>query len=88
MRHPVTCEYCGRCTGTASEPQRRTICYGCHWDAERDEAREVAAGMRPWARPLSFWVSYFGWKALSDAEAAIEQAKWNRQQARNARAAP
>jgi len=52
------------------------VCGRCRWDVPRDEAREVAAGMRPWARPLSFWVGYFGWKALPDAEAAIEQDRW------------
>ena len=78
---PVTCVYCGRRTGISSEPDRKTVCYGCQWSAGRDEAKENAAGMRPWARPLSFWVRFFGWQALPDAEAAIEQAKWDRQQA-------
>lgn len=84
MRHPATCVYCGRRTGTTFEPQR-TVCGRCRWDAARDEGREVAAGMRPWARPLSFWVGYFGWKALPDAEAAIEQSRWERRCAQTAR---
>src|SRR5215471_19525298 len=79
--YPVTCVYCGRRTGAAFEPLRKIVCYGCQWDVQRDERLEVAAGMRPWARPLSFWAGYFGWKALSDAEAAMEQAKWERRQA-------
>jgi hypothetical protein len=60
----------------AFEPYRKTVCYACHWDADRDEGREVAAGMRPWARPLAFWVGYFRWKPLSDAEAVLAQAAW------------
>ena len=77
----VTCVYCGRRTGISHEPDRKSVCYGCQWSADKDERREIAAGMRPWARPLSFWVRFFGWQALPDAEAAIEQAKWDRQQA-------
>src|SRR5262245_8833979 len=47
--------------GIAAEPMRKTVCCRCCWDAERDEG-EGAAEMRPWARLLSFWVGYFGWR--------------------------
>jgi hypothetical protein len=63
-QYPVLCLYCDKRTGLASERGRRVVCYGCAWRRDRDEAREIAAGMKPWARPLSFWVGFFGWRPV------------------------
>ena len=52
---PVTCVYCGRRTGISHEPDRKTVCYACQWGAPgRDEAKEIAAGMRPLGQAAQF----------------------------------
>jgi hypothetical protein len=82
--HPnrCTCLYCGIVTGISDRPGRKTVCGRCVWAPERSEARELAAGMRPWARPLSFWVHFFGQTPVDDETAAHAQAKWDAEQQR------
>lgn len=79
------CLYCEAVTGrylSREAGERKTVCGNCSLAKHRDEASEVAAGLRPWARPLSFWVGFFGQKALPAAEAAEAQARWDAGQAR------
>lgn len=48
-----TCLYCGKVTGSTPTPERtKTVCQHCVYNADRDEARELAAGMGPWTRAL------------------------------------
>lgn len=80
---PCHCLYCGLLTGHGSG--NPTVCGDCQYRPERDERREVEAGVsggRPWARPLSFWVGFFGHSAMPDPEAAVAQAKWDAEQER------
>lgn len=63
------CLYCDKVTGHPGY-WIKTVCGDCVWRSDRDERREVEAGMRPWARPLSFWVSFFKQRPMSDAELA------------------
>jgi hypothetical protein len=75
------CLYCGKVTGTylSKEPVKRsTVCLNCQWEPFRDEAREVAAGMRPWARPLHFFCAG---TSMPDELAVQCQAKWDAKQA-------
>lgn len=55
------CLYCRVITGSTLDgiTEKATVCSTCVWSSERDEAREIAAGMGPWSRPLSFWVGFF-----------------------------
>jgi hypothetical protein len=80
---PCHCLYCGILTGHGSG--NPTVCGRCVWSGERDERREVEAGVssgRPWMRPLSFWTGFFGMTPMPDAEAAVAQAKWDAEQER------
>ncbi len=49
--NPCTCLYCGRETARTALPAHQVVCSGCAL-LPRNEAREIAAGMGPWARPL------------------------------------
>lgn len=51
----VLCLYCDRRmsrhrASDGVEKTRRSICHKCMRSPARDEARELAAGMRPWAK--------------------------------------
>jgi len=90
----VKCLYCGVVTGHRQDPapapalnlrfhqQPISVCGSCAHKPERDEAREVAAGLRPWARPLYWTVGFLGQRAMPDAEASAVQAEWDAEQAR------
>lgn len=55
MRNPCHCLYCNVVTGHGSG--RKTVCGACQW-GPRDEAREIAAGMGPWYRPVIYPVLF------------------------------
>lgn len=79
------CLYCGTRTGAyASDQQaiKATVCGKCVWSSGRDEAREIRVGMRPWMRPLSFWVSFFGQRPAADELYVAAQEAWDAEQAR------
>jgi hypothetical protein len=78
MIHQVVCLYCETVTGSTLEPNRTTVCGACRYRPDRSELREIIAGQRPWARPLSFWANRDA--ALSDDEAARAQSAWDRWQ--------
>ncbi len=73
------CLYCGVKCGYSPEAHA-VVCGHCQYIPEREESLEVAAGMRQWARPLSFWVSFFGQTPMPDDEAAEVQRAWDEQQ--------
>lgn len=70
------CLYCNTVTGRNTDGLP-TVCGNCQFSA-RDEAREVAAGLRPWARPVRPLLLFLGQKPMPDAAAA--QAKWDAEQ--------
>lgn len=77
------CLYCGHRTGAWPSPEtafRATVCGKCQHSSVRDEAREIAAGMMPWMRPLSFWVSFFGMKPAADELWKAAQEAWDANQ--------
>ncbi len=81
------CLYCGNQTGcypngTDTPEIRATVCGVCEHKSCRDEAREIAVGMRPWARPLTFWVGFFGQKPAGDGLALAAQRAWDADQDR------
>ncbi len=84
MTHECVCLYCSVVTGHSDRPGRKTVCsrVECTSEHGRDEAREVATGCRPWARPLSFWVTFFGYRPMPDIEATAAQDAWNAEQDR------
>lgn len=60
------CLYCDKVTGRDVPVAHPTVCERCTWLAKRDEALEIAAGMGPWSRPLSYWVRFCGWKPTKE----------------------
>lgn len=64
------CLYCGVVTGGAplglGQPNQTvaTVCNAHLWSSDRDEAREIAAGMGPWATPLSVLTLFLGMKPV------------------------
>jgi hypothetical protein len=94
-RLEVKCVYCGTVTGSTSTSASsslfpllfaslgKTVCSGCQWGKHRDEAFEVAAGMRPWAKESSFPVlsEFLGHKRMNEARSAELRAAWEREQA-------
>lgn len=87
MREPCSCHchclYCGVLTGHGSG--NPTVCGQCQYRTDRDERREVESGVdggRPWMRPLSFWVRFFGQTPMPADEAAAAQAAWDAEQER------
>jgi hypothetical protein len=81
-KNECRCLYCDRVTGQSDRPGRKTVCGACCHRSDRSEARELASGMRPWMRPLSFWVHFFGQTPVDDTVAAGAQAAWDAEQAR------
>lgn len=75
----ATCLYCG-CQCGQSTRARFVVCSACQFREERDEAREVQAGMQPWLRPQPL-LGYFG-TPMPDAEARKAQAAWDAEQQR------
>lgn len=75
----ANCLYCGIKTGGSSSHRPIfTVCYKCRYLDTRDESREVAAGMRVWARPIpAFSVSpratMMGDRDWADAREAWDQ---------------
>lgn len=80
-RHNVTCVYCDRVTGYDSKPGVKSVCAAHQWKG-RDEAREVAAGMRPWSPVYPVLSSFLGDKELPPDERAKAQANWDAEQRR------
>lgn len=62
----VRCLYCQKRTGSAHDRERFIVCGDCRWGSHRDEAREVAAGMGPWAKPQSELAKWLGHKAIQE----------------------
>lgn len=64
------CVYCGTVTGGyplghgEADRTTPTVCGKHQYSSECDEAREIAAGIVPWQRPLSFWVGFFNMKPV------------------------
>lgn len=82
------CLYCSKVTGSypsLKSESRSTVCSDCTWGS-RDEAREVAAGMRPWMRPPMYpFLNAFlrrELKWMPDHKAAAAQARWDAEQER------
>lgn len=52
------CLYCHQVTAVRrrqeyeAESEKATVCHPCSWSSRRDEALEVAAGMRPWMKRI------------------------------------
>lgn len=70
FEHPVYCLYCQLRTGSDTIPNRKIVCWRCIYRSDREEAREIAAGMRPWARPYGFGVRFLSQKPLESSGVA------------------
>jgi hypothetical protein len=70
----VVCVYCGQVTARPGYV-KKTVCGECTGKSFRDEAFEVANGLRHWARPLTFWVRFFGQKPMTDEQLAEHLSK-------------
>lgn len=57
--HPVRCLYCEVETGSSPIRGRLTVCSSCVY-GPRDEAREIAAGMKAWVKPQGVLGQFLG----------------------------
>lgn len=78
------CLYCGKVTGTTTSPNPVcTVCYDCEFKPLRDEALEVAAGMRPWCSQNQLYpTATFRGIRLSIEDNRVAQEKWDAEQER------
>lgn len=78
----ANCLYCGKLTGRSSSYKPiLTVCCDCRYSDTRDESREVAAGMRPWSRPLPPYSTSAKATLMGDRDWADAAEAWNQEQA-------
>ncbi len=77
--NPCTCLYCGRETARTALPAHEVVCSDCTL-LPRDEAREIAAGMSPWARPLRASVGLTRSTPAPDALYRMAKGAWDQSQ--------